>query len=547
MRKILVVVSVIFISFFSAAWSVRAAAASSGAPDSNTNQVVKLTLHDYLQSVMEHNQDLQAQMFGAESSRRKWKAEHGIFEPQLDVSATRVANRRTNNIQQQAQLGGQSLFDERNNIYDTSLETLLPTGGKVRLGYTLSDLVNNVNPYGGVLSTTNNFYTQQYQTFVGATFTQPLLKNAGFGATLAKLRLAAADSEIGFQEYRRQLMVTVAQAENAYWNLYFTQEQLQFFDNSVAVAQNVLDDSQHKLKAGQGAELDVMEAQSGLALRQTKRNEALQNYYDALANLQSLAGNAPTPQLGGPRDPTIRVVDAPTETNAIMSYVDGFDDALSLNPDYLIQKQKTEQEALRLGVAKNQLLPELDFKAAYGYNGLGSSPSESWSVAQSQDFPSWSLGLELTIPLAGNIKGRNLVHAAKLDLKAAYAKLASTQTKIANHLSAAIRKTRAWHQSIQSYRTVVHYNQELLQTDIARLKAGTIDGHKVLEVEADLLDAKQNLANAMVQYEQSDLEVELASGSLLKTRHMDVTRAELKQQAAGLARKHSSADDLINY
>ena len=52
----------------------------------------------------------------------------------------------------------------------------------------------------------------------------------------------------------------------------------------------VLDDSQEKLKAGQGAELDVMEAQSALALRNTKRNDAVQDYYDALGHLQVLAG-----------------------------------------------------------------------------------------------------------------------------------------------------------------------------------------------------------------------------------------------------------------
>jgi outer membrane protein TolC len=533
------VCSAIALGFWLACFSGGAPVAFA-AGGSVSNQVVDLKLNDYLQAVLQHNQTLQAQMFGAESSRRKAKGEYGAFEPQLALSYAREANRRTNSVEQQAQQGGQAFFDERNNIYDTALETLLPSGGKVRLGYTLSDLDNNVNPYGNIFTQTNNVYTKQYQTFVGASFRQPLLKGGGFGATLAQLRLAAADSEIGFQQYRRQLMLTVAQAENAYWTLYFTQEQLGFYDRSVAVAQGVLADSQQKVKAGRGAELDVMEARSGLALRQTKRNEALQNYYDAVNNLQSLAGISPAPILAGPDEPGFRAVDAPPETNAVMPYTDGFASALSHNPDFLIQKQKLRQEELKLGVARNELLPELDFKAAYGYNGLGATPADSWDVAQSQDFPSWSVGLELTIPLGGNIKGRNNLSSAKMSLRQAYSALTGTQIEIANRLKSAIRKTTAWHDSIQSYQMVVQYSEELLQTDVARLKAGVVEGRKVLEVEADLLDARQNLVNALVQYQQSELQVELASGTLLSSRDLDVTREQLKQETAGLVRQRQA-------
>jgi outer membrane protein TolC len=512
----------------------------------NQSPVVELRLNDYLQTVLRRNNTLQSQVFQSEAARRKSKAEYGAFEPQLELSAMHEANQRTNSVVQQASQNGQGYFDERNNVYDSGIESLLPTGGKVRLGYTLSDLGNNVNPYGNILSTTNQIWTRQYQTFVGVTFTQPLLQNGGVSVNLAELRLAAADSEIGFQQYRRQLMLTVAQAENAYWNLYFAQEQLRFFDDSVAVAQNVLDDSRQMLKAGQGSDLDVMEAQSGLALRETKRNEVLQNYLEAVGNLQSLAGTVPTPKIIGPDDPAIRVVDAPPETNAIITYADGFNDAVELNPDFLIQKQKMIQEGLRLGVAKNQLLPQLDFKAAYGFNGLGTTPGNSWDMAQSQDFPSWSIGLQLTVPLGGNIKGRNLAKAAKLSLQAAYASLRGVQTEIANHLNSAILKTHAWQQSIQSYQTVVHFNEALLQTEFARLKAGTIEARKVLEVEADLLDARQNLASALMQSQQSVLQVELASGSLLKNLHLEVTHEELKQESAGLTRRNRTTEDALN-
>jgi outer membrane protein len=508
----------------------------SAQPVSNATDVVQLKLNDYIHQVVAHNESIQAQMLEAEVGYRKERAEKGIFEPQLDLSAMREANSRTNNTEQQAAQSGQAYFSENNEVYDGGIKELIPLGGTIQVGANFSDLYNNVNPnpFGALEGETNYIWTRQYQTFVGASLTQPLLKDFGLTPTLASIRLAALDSDIAFQEYRKQLMLTLSRAEGAYWNLYFAQEQLRFFDESVAVAQTVLDDSRQKLNTGQGAELDVMDAQSGLALRQTKRNDAYQSYLDALGFLQSLTGSAPAPFQDGPSGPTFRVIDLPSETNTPVSYEDGYWQAFESNPDFLVEEEKMRQEQVRLGFAKNQVLPELDLKAAYGYNGLGATPSTSWQVALSQDFPSWSIGLELTVPLDGNIKGRNLMKAAQLSLQEAYLNLKGKQTEIANHLNIAIQKVQAWQQSVQSYEMVVHYNDELLKTTLQQLKAGTVDGHKALEAEADLLDARQSLANAVVDYQDAVIEVELTDGAILKKWNLDISRSELRQQTAAL-------------
>jgi outer membrane protein TolC len=498
-----------------------------------------LRLNDYLQEVVRYNESLKAQMFETEVNRRKERAEYGAFEPQLELSATREGNRRTNNVEEQASSGGQQLFDEVNSLYEAGVETMLPAGGKVRLGTSISDLYNNVNPAASLITTTNAFFTRQYETFVGVNVTQPLLKNAGLAVSLAPLRLAALDSDIAFQQYRRQLMLTVSRAESAYWNLYYAQEQLVFFNESVAVAQGVLDDSRQKLQAGQGSELDVMEAQSGVAQRQNKRNEAIQDYYEAAGNLLSLTGQWPQVPAGTDHSelPAMHVADRPDETNADLTYSAGIQDAMHSNPDYLVLIKKVDQEALRLGVARNQLLPELDLKGAYGYNGIGLNDAQSWASLETRNEPSWSMGVELTVPLFGNIKDRNLRRAAQMALAQAQSTLRGTQTEIATHLIAVIQKTQSWQQSIQSCQTVIHFNEEMLKTQTERLKAGTIDAHKILEVEAELLDSRQELANALVQYRRSVLDEDLTTGDLLNRYGLETTREELRRRADALGRE----------
>ncbi len=493
---------------------------------------LELRLADYLRLVLERNEAIQAQMLEAEASRHKARAETGIFEPDLVLSARRESNERINNSMQQSEEGGLLLFSEHNNIYDSGLEALVPTGAKIRLGYTLSDLSNNLTNSISIFNVANTQLRREYQTFVGATFSQPLLKNAGVNVTLANIRVAALDSDIAFQQYRRQLMLSVSQAEAAYWNLYFAQEQLHFFEESLAVAESILADTQERLKAGQASELDVLEAQSGLALRKTKQNDARQSFYDALGRVQTLYGASPVED-----GPTIRAVDSPPAAKAGFTYAESCQRAFRLNPEYLIQLKKVDQEQLKLGVARNQMLPELNFNAAFGYNGLGLTPGDSWDTVASQKYPSWSLGFELHIPMAGNIRGHHQLSAAQLSFREAIVNLNSLGTQIANALNTGILKARNWQGSVQSYQTVVRFNEDLLKTQLARLGVGKVEPRKVLEVEADLFDARQSLAEALVHYQRILLEMQLADGSVLQSRNLDFTQPELRKKTAVLLKQ----------
>jgi outer membrane protein TolC len=205
----------------------------------------------------------------------------------------------------------------------------------------------------------------------------------------------------------------------------------------------------------------------------------------------------------------------------------------------LIQRQKVEESKLRLGVARNQLLPELNLKGGYGYNGLGRTPDASMDTLETRGFPSWSLGLELRIPLGGGIKGQNDFSAAKVSLQESIANLNAMQTQIANALDTSIHKTQGWEESIQSYQTVVEFNESLLKTQIARLNAGKVEPRKVFEVEADLFESRQSLAQARVARQRTLLELELAEGTILKTRNLDLTREQLRQSTRELLANHA--------
>jgi len=495
----------------------------------------ELTLNQLIQKVLERNEGIQGRILELAIARKKHQAERGIFEPDLVTSYDRVENKRQIGLQEKTLGTVGQIFDEKNNVYNAGLESLVPTGARLKLGYSLRDNNNNINPtpFANPLP----FLTNEWVSFAGISATQPLLKNFGVSPTFASIRLAALASDIAFQEYRRQLMVLISTAEATYWNLYMAQEQMLFFKDSVALADTIRRDNQTRLQAGRGSELEVMEADAGLALRKSKQSDARQKFFEAVNKLTSLYADT-----GVSSNHLVVAVDSPTIARVPLTYYDSFLSATQLNPDYLGQIKKIASENIRVAYAKNQRLPELDLKASYGLNGLGRSANDAHDDMERRDFPSWSVGLELHVPLAGGIKTRSELEAARLRQKQALVGLKEIETQIGSAIDIAIRKVNAAEESVRSYQTVVNYSQNLLQSRMAQLDVGKVESRKVLEVDADLFEARNSLLDAQVQFRRSLLELELIEGTLLRSRNIDLTQRELESRTAQLAHHGQISD-----
>jgi outer membrane protein TolC len=509
----------------------------------------ELALRDFITLVLERNESIHLRMLEFEINRKRHKAEWGTFEPEFVASYDRIENERQNTAEQRRS-SGVEIFTEKNNIYNGGLEALVPTGARIRLGYTLRDLRNNLQDPIITTPTPGTIVTNavrgltgrpEYQTFVGLSATQPLLKNAWNTANFASLRIAALASDIAYQDYRRQMMMILSTAEAAYWNLFLAQEQVRFFEDSVALAEGLVRDFRARLQAGRASDLDVLQAEAGLALRKSKLAEAQQRYRETGAQLRTL--------ISLPADATgfeLRATDQPNPGVDIPAFDQAALRALSLNPDYLTEQKKLAQENVRLAYAKNQRLPQLDLKASYGLNGLGDSPGESWEETESANFPSFSVGVELRIPIIGGIRAKNQRDAARLKKEQALLQVKEVETQVLNAIQTALLKVQNARDTVANYRDVVRYDEDLLKTQIARLEVGTVEGRKVLEAEAELFEAKNAVAEALVQHERARLELVLVQGSLLEARNLEWSQKELQERTGEAFRRAGGTEERFN-
>jgi outer membrane protein TolC len=283
------------------------------------------------------------------------------------------------------------------------------------------------------------------------------------------------------------------------------------------------------VSVGKSSELEVLEANAGVSLRQARRNEAEQKLNEAATQLSTMfSGHT------GDKPSAVRAVEAPQVTAFEMTFYDCYKRAFELNPDYLSRKSQALAENIRLAYAKNQLLPQLDLKGSYGLNGLGSDVGDSFEDVRGADYPAWSVGVELRIPVTGGMKERNEYKAAQLNRQKALISIKEAEVQLGNALSSSLLKVRNLRANIASQREVIGFHEQLLETQLARLDVGVVDSRAVFETEEKLFQARIDLLETMVDFQKALLENELYQGGVLEARNMDLTKAQLQEQTSKL-------------
>jgi len=109
--------------------------------------------------------------------------------------------------------------------------------------------------------------------------TQNLLQGFGFLPNTRFIRIAKNNREISDVAFRLQVITTVDQVENMYWDLVFAYENLRVQQESLTYVQKALDDSKRQAQVGTIPPIQVVSAQSTVATGQ-------QNLIVAQNNLQ---------------------------------------------------------------------------------------------------------------------------------------------------------------------------------------------------------------------------------------------------------------------
>src|SRR3984885_1413748 len=222
--------------------------------------------------------------------------------------------------------------------------------------------------------TTNNptsLLTPQLGSSFQFRFTQNLLQGWGFLPNTRFIRIAKNNREISDVAFRLQIITTVDQIENMYWDLVYAYENVRVQEESLTYAQKALEDSKRQAQVGTAPPIQVVSSQSTVASDQ-------QNLIVAQNNLQLqelLMKNALSRSI---EDPVLAEADViPTSTmeipqqEPVIPIQDMINDALHHRAEIVESRIDLQSRDINSKAVRNALLPTLQAFAYYGGSGVG--------------------------------------------------------------------------------------------------------------------------------------------------------------------------------
>jgi outer membrane protein TolC len=319
------------------------------------------------------------------------------------------------------------------------------------------------------------------------------------------------------------MMRVVSEAIATYWDLYLAREKHKLRKESEHNAEELLKDNLVRAKTGKMAEKEVLEAEAGLALRKSLVSEAKQTIVFAMNSVRNFLSFS-VAETKAEIEPAEQLVLKEIQPD----YADSLARAFKLRAEYIASLKKMKREDIRLLFAENQIWPQLDLKGSYNMNGLADTPGNSWHDARKEDYTTWSVGIELRIPLGGDMKSRSELAATRQRKRQTLLEMKSVEVALANEVDTAINNVYNAREQAGHYASVADKNRRLLEAEIARFKAGKSNSRILLERDEDLNRGREAEIESLVKYQKALLQLDLAEGSLLINHGIEVTGADLQ-------------------
>ena len=475
---------------------------------------VHLSLDETVALALEHNLGLRVDRFSREQGRLGIQQAMGIY----DLNLTGTVGKSHSESPAASNLEGADFQKVDQEQLNLGLAQLLPSGGTGTVTWNNSRLETN-----------NQFYVlnPSYNSGFDLSVSQPLLRGFGRQYTEFNIQVARLQNDISRQAFVEQVVATIQQAENAYWNLVAARSDLDVAQQSLELAKQLHEDNKVRVKVGTLAPLELVSSEAGIASREEGIIRARAAVGDAEDVVRFLLDIADEKVWALPIVPDTDPAVPPTAPDLHES----LSRALDSRPELAREKVAQQSREIEAAYYRSQTKPRLDLTASYGYNGVGgdaiirdqdgtviSSTPGGWSDALDQirhrDSPFWSLGLQFAYPLQ-NRAARTRATIAGLTAEQGNAGLEQLRQQVEADVRKAVRGLTTAQQQIDSARASVTLYEKNVDAERKKYQNGLSTSYQILQVEDDLSSARSRLVAAVTGYREALVEYHRSVGDLL--------------------------------
>jgi HAE1 family hydrophobic/amphiphilic exporter-1 len=491
-----------------------------GLPASSGDRM-ELDLSGAYELALSRNLNLQVGRYSIASANSNIFANTGIFDPNFTAGVTGDFTRSPS----ATVLEGALVTESRNTRMGLGVNQLLPTGTYLEL------------TTGGLRRGTNStffFLNPNYNADLALTLRQPLLDGFGTLFNRAGIVIAEIDRDRTATSFETTVVTTLADVETAYWDLVAKRRAIEVADQSLTLAKQLLSETQERVKVGTSAPIDTVQSEATVATRiqdQITRRNAAANAEDTLKS-----------HLGfdDPREWMLTI--ATTEDYKYEPLAPDLREAIetahSQRPE--IREQLLVMDGLDYNtkVAKNVTLPTLNLEASYGFGGLDGDAliedpdtgeetqvSGNFGGAYDQlvgwDFPHWSVGLNLSVPI-GNNEAKARLAQRRFESQQGAVQLAALKQEITRQVRFAVRALYDGAANVDAAEAAMVLAERNVEAEQTKFDNGLSTNFQLSQIQEDLANAQLTLIQAHLAYRTAMVGYYVATGTLLDRHNVKI-------------------------
>jgi outer membrane protein TolC len=405
-----------------------------------------------------------------------------------------------------------------------SYSQAFPTGTSVYFDFNNNRQTTN-SPFFNLSPVLNSFYRFGFQ--------QQLLAGFGFGPNLRYLLIAKNNKKISDIAFKDQVIATITQIKNIYWDLVDAYQQAQVNEQSLAFAQQSLDNAKKQLQLQSIPEMDVMRAEAEVS----RRDQDLTVARTSLQLQELLIKNALTRSLDDPVLEAVPVVPTdhlqPTETATTGDVQQLIAAALQERPELSESDVDLINRQISRKAARNALLPSVSLIGFYGGAGLAGPLNPIYNLptpnvstvptdfpgaienAFNNSSPDYYIGVNLNIPIRNRVAKADQ-YRSELEYRQAELRREQLRKEIrieVRNAQYALEQTGARVGAAKKARDLAQRTFEITQKE-QTLGAGS--SFQTMASQRDLAVAELDLVTAMTTYEKAKVELDRATGATLE-------------------------------
>jgi outer membrane protein TolC len=501
-------------------------------PDLDQDPIVRMSLREVIHRAVANNHEVRVASYQPAIEGTRVIEVEGNFDPVFfttvqyqhkdDVNGGQIFNSF-------GSLGGLIVTDiDRQELgtIQTGFQQNLDSGGQVQLQY------QNLYSWFSPQRTTLNPF---YESDITLQLTQPLLRNFGYGVNHARIVINRLNQKVSLLEFRKAVEQNATDIEKDYWQLVQAERDIHILQELIAQTEStyniLLNRMQQRLDVSQ---LQVAQAQTRLESRRAQLLNFKSQARDLSDDIKRLMSDPEFPVTSAV---VILPADPPLEEQMEFNLQDQINTAMENRFELGEQQLKVDEADVTISVAKNNLLPQLDFIGSVG--AVGGAGNYGDALKKNSDFNhfDYTAGFKLQIPL-GNRAARAIWKRTILERMQAIEQYRVFIEQVATDVKTSARSVAtSWDTMVQARRSRFAAEDALNALNVRERSSEPLTPEFVqlkLDTQEIVSQALQTEAQAVANYNIALAQLEKSKGTLLRYNNVLLEEEMLKAEDNGL-------------